>query len=117
MKWGEAVPVLASMGVIVAIALLERYSRLIAAITATMPLTAALGLWIVYASAQGERAAVEEFTSGMLVGIFPTLAFLVSIWLGARAGLRLIPLLLLGYGAWGAALMLLLRVRRLWGMG
>lgn len=114
MKWDEILPVLVSIVVIVLVAVLRRQSELAAAITATMPLNAPLGLWIVYAAAGGERGSVTRFTSGMVVGILPSLGFLLVVWLAARAGMRLAPMIVLGYAAWGIGLGALLLVRRLW---
>ena len=42
MRWQDILPVLLSIIVIIAVAVLEKQSKFIAAITATMPLTAAL---------------------------------------------------------------------------
>jgi len=113
MKWNDVLPVLVSILVIVMVAVLEKYSKLLAAVTATMPLSAPLALWIVYASSRGDRVAVQEFTSSLLIGIVPTLAFLVTVWLAARAGMKLAPILLLGYATWGAVLALIVSLRRL----
>jgi len=43
--------------------------------------------------------------------LLPTLAFLITVWLAARAGLKLVPMILMGYGVWaiGASLLYLLR--------
>jgi hypothetical protein len=49
MKWQDVLPILASIVVIILVAIFERQSKLVAAITATMPLTAPLALWVVYA--------------------------------------------------------------------
>ena len=111
MKLQDVVPVLLSILVIVLVAFLEKQSKLFAALTATMPLTTPLALWIVYSSNAGEKTAVTQFSLNLLLGIIPSLAFLVTVWLGARAGLKLMPMLLTGYGVWaaGAALLYLLR--------
>ena len=53
MKLQDILPVLVSIAVIVLVAVVEKQSKLIAAITATMPMTAPLALWIVYSSADG----------------------------------------------------------------
>ena len=42
---------------------------------ATMPMIAPQALWVVYSSAHGDQTVVSEFTRGMLLGIFPTVAF------------------------------------------
>ena len=111
MKLQEVVPVLLSILVIILVAILEKQSKLFAAITATMPLTAPLTLWIVYTSNAGEKTAVTQFSLSLLLGLLPSLAFLVTVWLGARAGMKLLPMILSGYGVWamGATLLYLLR--------
>ena len=112
MKWQQHVPVLISIGILITVAILQRQSKTIAAIAATMPLNIPLALWIVYASAEGERRAVAEFSQGMLLGGISTLAFLIATWLAARAGLKLGPLLLVSYGVWGGVLLTMLGLRR-----
>ena len=73
MKMEDLIPVLVSITVIILIAVIEKHSRFFAAITATMPLTAALGLWIVYSSSSGDSKAVTEFSQGMVLAIIPKL--------------------------------------------
>lgn len=116
MKSQDVIPVVVSIAVIILVAVLEKYSRLISAITATMPLTAPLALWIVYSAAGGERTAVVEFSFGLLLGIIPTVAFLAAVWLASRAGLKLGPMILVGYGVWGIVLAIIAVVRRVFGV-
>lgn len=115
-QWQKILPVLISISVIIFIAVMQRYSKLVAAVTATMPLTIPLSLWIVYSAAQGDRTAVTQFTGSLLMGIFPTLAFVFALWLGARAGLKLAPMIVLGYLTWAAVLGLVVALRRLLGL-
>ncbi len=112
MRWQDVLPVAISMLVILLVAIVERHSRMAAALTATMPLTAPLALWVVYSAARGEQTAVSQFSLGLLLGILPTVVFLAVVWLGSRQGLRLAPLLLLGYAAWAAAASLLFGIRK-----
>ncbi len=116
MKWSDVLPVAVSMLVILLVAIVEKHSRLVAALTATMPLTAPLALWVVFNSARGDQAAVTQFSLGLLLGILPTVAFLAVVWLGARQGLRLAPLLLLGYAVWAASASLLFGIRKALGL-
>jgi hypothetical protein len=116
MSWQRLAPIVVSIVVIILIAVLQEQSRVIAAVTATMPLTAPLGIWIVYAAQQGDRQAVAEFNGALLLGIWPTIGFLAAAWLAARAGWRLVPMLLAGYAAWGAGLGVLFGVRHLLGL-
>ena len=106
-------PIVISIAVIILIAILQEQSRVIAAITATMPLTAPLGIWIVYAAQAGDQKAVAEFNGSLFLGIWPTVGFLVAVWLAARTGWRLVPMLAAGYAAWVVGLGVLFGVRYL----
>ena len=111
MKSQDIVPVVLSILVIVLVAMFEKQSKLFAAITATMPLATPLALWIVYSANAGNKEVVSQFSLSLLLGVLPTLAFLVTVWLTARAGMKLVPILLTGYGVWavGALTLYLLR--------
>ena len=113
MKWQDVVPVLISIVVIILVAVLQKQSKLAAAILSTMPLTAPLALWIVYSLNDGNKVVMGEFSLSLLVGAIPTFGFIVAVWLAARAGLELGPILLYGYGAWAVMLLLLVGVQRL----
>jgi hypothetical protein len=111
MKWHEILPVVISITVIILVAVVEKQSKMIAAITATMPLTIPLALWIVYSSVGGEQQAVSQFTTGLLLGVIPTVGFIVAVWIASRAGLKLIPLLLVGYAVWGLGVVAIYKLR------
>lgn len=111
LRWNDVLPVFISITVIILVAVLQKYSKPVAAVTATMPLTIPLALWIVYSSSRGDPQAVESFTRSMVVGIIPTLAFAVALWLGARAGFKLGALIGLGYSTWLATLLVVLGIR------
>ena len=116
MKSQTILPVIFSVIIIILVAILERHSRWVAALTATMPLAAPLALWIVYASARGESQQITQFTFNMLLGILPTLGFLFFAWLGARAGWKLGPIIVSGYAAWGLGLLILTALKRFLGL-
>ena len=113
MRTQDILPVVISVMVIILIAVIEKQSRTIAAITAVMPLTAPLALWIVYSSSGGEQAAMSEFTLGLILGLLPTLGFAIAAWLAARAGMKLGPVLLVGYGTWGIGTFLITFLRNI----
>lgn len=116
MKAQEVLPVLLSILVIVAVAVLEKHSRLFAALTATMPLSAPLAMWVVYAANQGRVEVMQRFNLGLLLGLLPTLAFLLVAYLAARAGWKLLPMILAGYTAWGVGAVLLFLFRKALGL-
>jgi uncharacterized membrane protein (GlpM family) len=116
MKTQDILPVIISIIVIITIALVEKQSKTIAALTAVMPSTAPLALWIVYSSSGGERAAMGEFTSGLILGLVPSLGFAIAAWLAVRAGMKLGPIILAGYSAWGVGTLLIAFLRNLPGL-
>jgi len=97
-------PVLASIAIIVVIAVLRERSRALAAITATMPINVALALWIIFVSDGTDQETVVSFVRSMVIGVIGTLIWLLAVWLAARAGWKLPRLLLVGYVAWGIAI-------------
>ena len=116
MKSQDVIPVILSIIVIILVAVLEKQSKLFAALTATMPLTAPLALWIVYSSNAGEKVAVSNFSLSLLLGLFPTLAFLITVWLAARAGMKLGPMIITGYSVWGVGALILYLLRNTLGI-
>jgi hypothetical protein len=111
MKSQDILPVVLSIAVIILVAVVEKQSKLFAALTATMPLATPLALWIVYSSNAGDKTVMSQFSLSLLLGLLPTVAFLITIWLVARAGMKLGPMILTGYGVWavGATILYLFR--------
>lgn len=116
MKSQDIIPVVLSIVVIILVAVLEKQSKLFAALTATMPLTAPLALWIVYSSNAGEKTAVENFSLSLMLGLLPTIAFLITVWFAARAGMKLVPMILTGYSVWGIGALILYLLRNTLGI-
>jgi hypothetical protein len=116
MKSQDILPVVLSIIVIILVAVLEKQSKLVAALTATMPLAAPLALWIVYSSNAGDKTAVSQFSLSLLLGLLPTFAFLITVWLAARAGMKLVPMILTGYGVWGIGATTLYLLRNVLGI-
>lgn len=116
MKSQDVIPVLISIVVIVLVAVLEKQSKLFAALVATMPLGAPLALWIVYSSNAGDKTAVSQFSSSLLLGLIPTTGFLIAVWLAARSGMKLMPILFTGYGVWGVGAIALYLLRNTLGI-
>ena len=117
LKLQDILPVVLSVMVIVLVAIIERQSKTFAAITATMPLTIPLTLWIVYSSNNGDKLVMSSFAQNLFFSILPTVAFVIAIWLAARAGYKLLPLLGIGYAVWAIGSGLMLILRRWLGLG
>lgn len=110
--WGRVLPVLVSILIIVLVAILREYSRTIAAIAATMPINIPLALWIVAAGDGHNSEAMAQFTRAIFINFWPTVVFIIAVYLTARAGWRLIPMLAAGYAGWGISLGLILLVKQ-----
>jgi uncharacterized membrane protein (GlpM family) len=116
MKTQDILPVVFSIIVIILVAILEKQSKLVAAIVAVMPLAAPLALWIVYSSNGGDKTTVSQFSLSLLLGLLPTFGFLIAVWLAARTGVKLIPMILTGYGVWAIGAIILYFLRNFLGM-
>jgi hypothetical protein len=101
----------------VAVTILQKQSKLIAAITATMPINVPLAMWILYSSTGGDRSSMKEFTQSLVLAIFPTVGFLLAVWLASRAEMQLGPILLISYVIWGVGVLILLALKKWWGLG
>ena len=110
--WRDVGPVIVSILIIIAVAIVRSHSRTAAAVLATMPINVPLAMWVVYSGAGGDRMIMAQFTQSMLIAIGPTVIFILVVWLAARAGWRLVPMLAAGYLAWGLGLGTVLLLRQ-----
>lgn len=78
------VPVALSVLVIVLVAIVQERSRALAAIIATMPLTAPLAMWIVFSASGGDQRQTADFVRSMIVGFAASLVFVLVCWFGFR---------------------------------
>lgn len=115
--WGRILPVVVSIGIIILVAVLREHSRTVAAIAATMPINVPLALWIVAAGEDHNPEAMKQFTQAILINFWPTLVFIVIVFLAARAGWRFLPMIVAGYAGWGISLGLILLVRQVFHVG
>jgi hypothetical protein len=109
--WERILPVVISIVIIITVAILRDQSKTLAAIMATMPINITLALWIV-TGAEADQNARALFSQGLLIGIFPTVLFLLVTWFVIRSGWPLLPTLIAGYAAWGLLMGVILFVRR-----
>ena len=116
MKSQDILPVVASIAIIILVAIIEKQSKLIAALTAVMPIGATLALWIVSSSAGSDQPTMERFSKGLLLGILPSVLFVLVAWIAFRAGLKLTRVLLVGYAVWGVGTGAILLLRSRFGL-
>lgn len=113
--WQRVLPVIVSILIIIAIAVLRNYSRTLAAIVAVMPINIPLGMWIVYSGEDDKQTVLIDFSQALFINILPTLVFMVVAWQMARSGYSLVPTITAGYLAWAVGLGIILLVQRTFG--
>jgi uncharacterized membrane protein (GlpM family) len=106
MNPSRVLPVVLSILVIIFVAVIQERSRYLAAIVATMPVSAPLALWIVYTANRDQPERVAGFALSMVGGLVATGAFAVACWVALRQRLPLGAVLLAGYAAWGMVALL-----------
>ncbi len=92
--WRQVGPVLLSILIILAVAVLRNHSRVLAGILGTMPIS------------------IRQYTDTLPFGILGTVAFILAVWLAARAGWKLLPMLAVGYVTWGVTLVLIFALKQ-----
>ncbi len=117
MKAEEIYPVLISIAIIIAVAFLQRQSKLAAAIISTTPVRAALAIWVVYAAVEGNKDAVAKFNGSVALSLISTMLFAIGAWWAAKQDMKIGGILLTGYGAWAVATGILFLLRKVLGIG
>lgn len=117
MKSQEIYPVLVSIAIIIAVAFLQRQSKLAAAIISTTPVRAALAIWVVYAAVEGNKEAVVKFNGSVALSLISTMLFAIGAWYAAKADMKIGGILLSGYGAWAVSTGILYLFRQFLGIG
>jgi len=80
----RTVTVLLSVVVVVLVAVVQERSRHLAAIIATMPLTAPLAMWIGFSASRGDQRQTADFVGSMVIGSVASLLFVLACWFGLR---------------------------------
>lgn len=107
LPWEKLAPVIVSILIIIAVALLREKSPAFSAIAATMPINIPLGMFIVYASAADKTATMQNFTHNVFINMWPTMVFALVVLIVARWGWGLVPSIVAGYVGWGIAFLIL----------
>jgi len=98
-------PVALSVLVIVLVAIVQERSRALAAILATIPLTAPLAMWIVFSASGGDQRQTADFVRSMVVGFAASLIFVLACWFGLRQAWGFGMTLLVASVVWLAVVM------------
>jgi uncharacterized membrane protein (GlpM family) len=96
----RVVPVVLSVLVIVLVAVVQERSRHLAAIIATVPLTAPLAMWIVFSATQGDHRQTADFASSMFSGFVASFGFVLACWFGFRQQWSFPLVLVFGSAVW-----------------
>ena len=80
----RVVTVALSVLIVILVAVVQERSRHLAAIIATMPLTAPLAMWIVFSASRGDQRQTADFAGSMVIGAVASLVFVLACWFGFR---------------------------------
>ncbi len=78
MKSQDIFSVIISIIIIIAVAVLQKQSKTIAAIISTTPIRAALAIWVVYSAVEGSKTEMVKFNESDALSLIPTSAG--SLW-------------------------------------
>jgi len=102
--WGRVLPVIVSILIILAVAIVRDQSKALAVILATMPINIPLALWVISSGSTFQQTDFVPITRGLIFGLIPALAFTAILYFAARAGWSLVPMLAAGYAGWALLL-------------
>jgi hypothetical protein len=102
----RVVPVVLSVLIIVLVAVVQERSRHLAAIIATVPLTAPLAMWIVFSATQGDHRQTADFAASMFVGLVASFVFVLACWVGFRQQWSFPVVLVFGSTIWLAIVLI-----------
>lgn len=115
-NWNEVLPVIVSICIIIAVALLKKVSSDFAAIAATMPINIPLGIWVFMSGGDKTNEDLTNFTGAIFINMMPTLLFIVAAWLVLRNGGNIFAAIGLGYLVWGIGLGMLYLIKNYLGL-
>ena len=96
----KTLPVLASVAIILLVAVLRERSRAAAAVLATMPINIPLALWVVSSGSGGDARVMADFVRSLIAGLIPSFIWLGVVFFAVRAGWGVLPAVGAGYGVW-----------------
>jgi uncharacterized membrane protein (GlpM family) len=76
--------VLLSVLIVILVAVIQERSRHLAAIIATMPVTAPLAMWIVFSANRGDQGQTADFVGSRVIRSVSSLVFVLACWFGLR---------------------------------
>lgn len=109
--------ILISLAVIVLVTWLGDRFRGLAGVLATMPLNIPLAMMIVFHNTGRDPEATVEFARASVKGIVATGSFVLAAWLVSRRRSPFALVILAGYAAWAATLLLWYGFEWLWARG
>jgi uncharacterized membrane protein (GlpM family) len=109
----KTLPVVASVVIIVLVAVVQQRSRDLAAILSSVPLTAPLAAWIVFSASGGDHQQTAQFVRSMLAASIATVIFVLACWYGLRQQWPFPVVMAIAFGLWGVLVAVPYLVRRI----
>ena len=97
----KTLPVVASVLIIVLVAVVQERSRAVAAVVAMVPLTAPLAAWIVYSASGSNHQHTAQFVRSMLAASVANVVFIVVLWYGLRQQWLFPVAVVAAFATWG----------------
>ncbi|PJF47982.1 MAG: hypothetical protein D6709_02980 [Chloroflexi bacterium] len=110
MNTQKALPVIASIAIILGVAILRDRSKTLAAILATMPINIPLGLWVVFGGGNDDPDAVASFVWALVPGLLATIVWVIVVYGLLRLGVTLWMAILGAYAVWAVLVFAFIRV-------
>ena len=111
--WARVTPVLMSMVIIALVAIARNYSRGLAVVLATMPINLPLAMYVIFDAHPEDQAGFSSFIGGLVVGLIPTMVFIVTAYAASRVGWTFWPVIGAGYSAWAVCFIVIWLVQRI----
>ncbi len=100
MNLQKLLPVVASVFIILVVAVLRDRSKTLATIFATMPINMPLALWVLVSSGPEDSSVMANYVRALVVGLVPAFMWLGVVYVGLRLGWSLIGSIGAGYLLW-----------------
>jgi hypothetical protein len=100
MNLQKYLPVVASILIIIAVAILRERSKVVATIFATMPVNMPLALWVLVNGGNDDSNVIAEYVRNFIIGLVPAFVWLFVVYGALKLGWSLLASIVSGYAVW-----------------
>ena len=96
----KALPVVASIVIILVVAFLRDRSKTLATIFVTMPINMPLALWVLVSNGPEDSTVLANYVRSLVIGLVPAFIWLGIVYVCLRLGWSLLGSIGAGYAVW-----------------